>query len=145
MYNHETFYIHYLKYFLYFSAICAVKRPMTKKKQTHSISDYTLSERLKYLRLGRKLTQKDLAENSGVSQSTIAQIETGRKDPSITTLRKLSDALDMDIALFFATDDVHVFDMKRLKKKYKSVDDLNPTLYTAIGKIIRYAKDINYF
>lgn len=117
---------------------------MAKKKQTHSISDYTLGERLKYLRLGRKLTQKDLAENSGVSQSTIAQIETGRKDPSITTLRKLSDALDMDIALFFATDDVHVFDMKRLKKKYKSVDDLNPTLYMGLGKVVQFARSIKF-
>lgn len=115
-----------------------------KNKNDHSISDYTLSERLKYIRLNRKLTQKELADKSKISQSTIAQIETGRKDPSITTLRKLADALDMDIALFFATDDVHVFDMKRLKKKYKSMDDLNPTLYTAFGKIIRYATEIGF-
>lgn len=108
------------------------------------ISQYTLPERLKYLRMDRQLTQAQLASKSKVSQSTIAQIESGRKDPSINTLRMLAGAMDIEIAILFASDDVHVFDMKRLQKKYKSVDDLNPTLYMAIGKVVAYAKKIGF-
>jgi len=114
---------------------------MAKK---NGISQYTLPERLKYLRMDRDMTQADLAKKSKVSQSTIAQIESGRKDPSISTLRQIAGALDIEIAILFASDDVHIFDMKRLRQRYKRADELKPTIYTAIGKIIRYAKDIGY-
>ena len=113
-------------------------------KEIKTISEYTLPERLRYLRRARNISQADLAKSSKVSQSTIAQIESGRKDPSITTLRQIASALDIEIAILFASDDVHVFDMKRLTKKYRSVDDLNSTLYMALGKIIKYAKDIGF-
>ena len=111
----------------------------------NSISGYSLPERLLYLRQERRhLTQAQLAKMSGVSQSTIAQIEKGRKDPSISTLRKIAEALGVNMAVLFASDDVHVFDMQRLKKKYDHVDKLNPTLYTALGKVIQWAKDIGF-
>lgn len=109
-----------------------------------SISQYTLPERLRYLRISRELTQAELAEAAKVSQSTIAQIESGKKDPSISTLKQIAQGLDIEIAILFASDDVHVFDMKRLKRKYKKVDDLNATLYMAIGKVLRYAREIGY-
>ena len=107
-------------------------------------SEYSLSERLIYLRERRNLTQVELAKTADVSQSTIAQIESGRKDPSLSTLIKLAKALDCHIAILFSTDDVHVFDMARLKKKYNSVDKLNPTLYHALGKVVAYAKEIGF-
>ena len=34
--------------------------------------------------------------------------------------------------------------MKRLRSKYKDSSDLNPTLYKALGEVIRYAKDIGF-
>jgi len=114
------------------------------KRTKKGISQYTLPERLKYLRVGRNITQSELAKKSKVSQSTIAQIESGKKDPSIQALRQIASALDVEIAILFASDDVHVFDLKKLKAKYKTPDDLNPTIYTALGKVVRYAKDIGF-
>ena len=111
----------------------------------HSISGYSLPERLKYFRQERRgFSQAELAVKSGVSQSTIAQIEKGRKDPSISTLRKIAEALDVHMAVLFASDDVHVFDMARLKVKYDHVDKLNPTLYTALGKVMAWGKKIGW-
>ena len=107
-------------------------------------SDYSISERLSYMRERRQLTQTELAKNANVSQSTIAQIESGRKDPSLSTLIKLAKALDCHVAVLFSTDDVHVFDMHRLKKKYNSVDKLNPTVYHALGKVVAYAREIGF-
>lgn len=107
--------------------------------------DYSLPERIQYLRQERrKMTQAQLAKLSGVSQSTIAQIESGTKDPSISTLKKIATALDVHIALLFSSNDVHVFDMKALKTRYNHVDKLNPTLYTALGRVISWAKDIGF-
>jgi transcriptional regulator with XRE-family HTH domain len=113
-------------------------------KKSKSISSYTLPERLKYLRQSRKLTQGELAKKAAVAQSTIAQIESGRKDPSISTLKQIAGALDIEIAILFATDDVHVFDMKRMNAKYHKIEDLNPTLHVAIDKVVRYAKKIGF-
>lgn len=116
--------------------------PKTSVKK--AISDYTLAQRLLYLRQRRNFTQAELARQAGVSQSTIAQIESGRKDPSLSTVKKIADALDVHMAILFAADDVHVFDMKRLRTKYGHVDQLNETLYFAIGKVVAYARDIGY-
>jgi transcriptional regulator with XRE-family HTH domain len=115
-----------------------------KQNRSEKIDHYDLAERLIYMRERRNLTQAALAKAASVSQSTVAQIEAGGKDPSITTLKKLAAALDVHIAILFAGDDVHVFDMKRLKKKYDNVDKLNETIYFSLGKVIQYAKNIKY-
>lgn len=108
------------------------------------ISQYSLPERVAYFRKQREMTQAQLADKAGVSQSTIAQIESGDKDPSIETLKKIAKAFDTHIAILFAAEDVFVFDMTKLRKKYDHVDKLNPTLYFALGKIVSYAKDIGF-
>ncbi|RME18058.1 MAG: XRE family transcriptional regulator [Bdellovibrio sp.] len=115
------------------------------KKRQNRLSRYTLPERVRYLRQSRELSQAQLAKKAKVSQSTIAQIESGRKDPSISTLKKIAKALEVEIAILFASEDVLVFDLKKLRKKYNSPDKLHPTIYMALGKIIRYAKDIGFF
>lgn len=104
--------------------------------------EYSLSERLKFLRESRKLTQGGLAKLAGLSQATIAHIEKNTKDPSVETLNKIAAALDIHIATLFAADDVFVFDMKRLRRKYDDVDKLTPHLYMAVAKVVQYAKDV---
>ncbi len=106
--------------------------------------EYSLKDRIIYLREIRKLTQAGLAQAAGVSQSTIAHIEKGDKDPSLSTLKRIADALEVHIAILFTSDTVHVFDMEKLKKKYTHVDKLNPTLYFALGKVVAYARDIGF-
>jgi len=119
-----------------------MKKP--KAASRPNLERFTLSERIKYLRQKRDLTQAQLAKLALISQSTVAQIESGDKDPSFTTLLKLSQALDCHIAVLFTSEDLHVFDMKRLKKKYNSVDKLNPTLYYSFGRVIEFAKEIGF-
>jgi transcriptional regulator with XRE-family HTH domain len=115
------------------------------KKNPHSISKYSLPDRIHYIRQERRqMTQAELAKATGLSQSTIAQIEKGKKDPSISALKKIAVALDVHLSVLFASDEVHVFDMPRLKRKYDHVDKLNETLYMALGKIVQYAKDIGF-
>jgi len=45
----------------------------------------------------RLMTQSDLATASGLSQGAIAQIESGKRNPTVETARKLADALNCDI------------------------------------------------
>ncbi|HRK01508.1 MAG TPA: helix-turn-helix transcriptional regulator [Oligoflexia bacterium] len=115
-----------------------------KKKDPPRDDYYNLGARVRFIRESRELSQKSLAKTAGISQSTVAQIETGRMDPSVNTLQKIAVALDTDIATIFASKDIHVFDLARLKSKYGDVEKLTPHLYTALGKIIQYAKDIGF-
>jgi transcriptional regulator with XRE-family HTH domain len=56
---------------------------------------------VKEIRRRKGWSQKDLAEESGVGQDTISGIESGRHEPRPSTLRKLADALDVEVADFF--------------------------------------------
>ncbi len=115
---------------------------MASKKR--KLDEFDLSQRIKYLRGLRNLSQAELSRMAKVSQATIAQIESGRKDPSVTTLRKIASALDVCVATLFTSDDIHVFDLPRLRRKYKNVKDLNATLYRALDQMIRFARDIKF-
>jgi transcriptional regulator with XRE-family HTH domain len=56
------------------------------------------------LRHARELagfSQQNLADESGVSQHTISEIELGRRKPQGRTLRKLAKALDIDVRELF--------------------------------------------
>jgi transcriptional regulator with XRE-family HTH domain len=52
--------------------------------------------RLKELRARRLLSQRDLADEAGLSPATIAKIETNKVEPNYRTLRKLVTALEVE-------------------------------------------------
>jgi transcriptional regulator with XRE-family HTH domain len=53
------------------------------------------------LRLARNYTQEELAERAGLSYKFIGEVERGIGNPSLSTLERLSGALDIDIAELF--------------------------------------------
>ena len=55
-----------------------------------------IGEKLKEARTRRLLTQDELAEKAGVSQSTIANIERNNAEPRFRTIRKVAKALEVD-------------------------------------------------
>ena len=54
-----------------------------------------IGERLRELRTRRYLTQRELAQQSGMSPATIAKLETDVTEPRPGTIRKLAEALDV--------------------------------------------------
>ncbi len=59
-----------------------------------------LGEQVRNVRKSRGITLKELAERTGLSIGYISQIERDLTDPSLSTLRKLSEALDVPTYLF---------------------------------------------
>lgn len=57
-----------------------------------------IAMRLKQLRAKRGWTQEQLAEKAGINRGYLARLETGRHDPTITTLEKLAKALRVKVA-----------------------------------------------
>jgi transcriptional regulator with XRE-family HTH domain len=55
-------------------------------------------ENLRHIREQAGYSQQDLADESGVSQHTISEIELGRRKPQGRTLRKLAKVLDVQVA-----------------------------------------------
>ena len=64
----------------------------------------TLGELIKKERKNSNMTQEKLAETIGVTHSYIAKIEGGYQGASNKTLRKLADALQIDIVELYNTD-----------------------------------------
>lgn len=55
--------------------------------------DHRLVESLIRLRRASGLTQQDVAERMGVTQSAVARIETSQRDPRLSTLRRYAMAV----------------------------------------------------
>ncbi|GAB2621323.1 helix-turn-helix domain-containing protein [Pseudactinotalea suaedae] len=64
-----------------------------------------LGERLRELRSARGLTLRRLADETGLSAGLLSQLENGRTDPSIETLRRLAKVFDSDLADLFREPD----------------------------------------
>lgn len=62
------------------------------------------AEKLKYKRLEKKLTQKELAELIGVKDSAITQYEKGKREPKMNIIFKLAEALGVSIDYFNNND-----------------------------------------
>lgn len=68
-----------------------------------SLSNTHFGARLKELREGRGLTQKDLADRAGVSKGAISNWEQGIREPSLVNATRLADALGVELAAFLET------------------------------------------
>jgi len=65
-------------------------------KQLHYVID-----KIKVIRKKKGISQMELSLRSNLSQSFIANIEKGKKQPSVITLIRIADALDVNPQEFF--------------------------------------------
>jgi transcriptional regulator with XRE-family HTH domain len=56
-----------------------------------------LGMKVQALRDKRAMTQAALAKKAGLSRGYLARVETGRHEPTLTTLRKLAKALGVPV------------------------------------------------
>ena len=63
-----------------------------------------IGERLKQLRISRGLSQRELAKLAGTTNSTISAIEKNAVSPSVSSLKKLLDAIGISLSEFFSMD-----------------------------------------
>ncbi|MYL37396.1 helix-turn-helix domain-containing protein [Halobacillus litoralis] len=92
-----------------------------------------LSQRLKYARKNKKLTQDGLAKLVNTSKGTISNYENGYSTPSNDMLVTLADALDVSVDYLLGrtlkanthnTDDFDpIYEINKLLRKY-DVDDM---------------------
>lgn len=62
--------------------------------------------KVKMLRIERKISQQDLAASCNFEKSNLARIESGRTNPTVATLLKICQVLDVPIGQLFDFEDV---------------------------------------
>ena len=60
-----------------------------------------LGLRIKYLRGMRRLSQEDLALESGVNKNYLSDLERGMRNPTVKVLEKIAIALDISLSELF--------------------------------------------
>ena len=63
-----------------------------------------IGERIRQLRESRSMTQSQLQSSSRVSRSYLSRIESGQMTPSLGTLEKIAEALDVGLNRFFVPE-----------------------------------------
>ena len=70
-----------------------LKDPKVKKEYDALEPKYALIESIILARKEKNLTQKQLSELTGITQSDLSKIENGNANPSLNTLLKLANGL----------------------------------------------------
>ena len=52
-------------------------------------------------RISQNLTQKELAERTGINQADISKLENGTRNPSVNLLKRLADGMGMALRIEF--------------------------------------------
>ncbi|MBM7587254.1 transcriptional regulator with XRE-family HTH domain [Bacillus pakistanensis] len=67
--------------------------------------DNKLGKDFKRIRKSKKLTLREVSERSGLSVSFLSQVERGNSSVTFTSLRKIAEALEVNINLFFEAEE----------------------------------------
>lgn len=76
-----------------------LKDPEFRKEYDALEPEYKLAIALIRLRLAKGLTQEELARLLNTKQESIARLESGSSLPSLSTVKKVADALDADLEI----------------------------------------------
>lgn len=72
-----------------------LRDPKTKKEYDALDFEFRLIRALITARVEKKLTQRELAKNIGVAQSALARFESGRINPTLSFLKKVTRGLGL--------------------------------------------------
>ncbi len=85
-----------------------------KTRGEKSCIDYKL---LKERRLQKKLTQFELADETGLHYAHLGQIERGQKEPKVSTLYKICEVLDLQLDAVLIKETMEELDSKVCEKE----------------------------
>ena len=85
--------------------------------------EFNIGQRLKAARTERNLSQRELARKSGVTNGMISQIEGNNTSPSVSSLKRILDALPLTLSEFFSGDSA---DNEQIFFRAAELQELNP-------------------
>lgn len=90
-----------------------------------------LGNSIKNIRKQKGLTQIDFAAKSGITQTYLSQIENNQKEPNLSTLKAISEALEvpLPIIFFLSMDENDV-----QKKKREAFNLVSPSVKSLVNE-----------
>ena len=76
-----------------------LKDPENKKVYDSLEIEFKIHEALISARIEKKLTQKELAKKLGIAQSALARFESGRTNPTLSFLQKITTGLGLKLTV----------------------------------------------
>lgn len=78
-----------------------MQNPAFRSEHEATRTEYEVARALIEARTSMNMTQKELAERSGIRQSNISRIENGTCSPTISTLQLLAKGLGKELSISF--------------------------------------------
>ena len=75
--------------------------PEFRKEYEALQPEYETKRAMIQARINSGMTQKQLAEKTGIAQADISKLENGNANPSLRTLQRLASAMGMQVKLEF--------------------------------------------
>lgn len=78
-----------------------------------------IGENIKAFRSIKKLSQKEVALTIGIDQAQYSRIESGKVEPTLSSLKKIADALSISVGDLFSDEkpvDINSFDADLVEK-----------------------------
>lgn len=76
-----------------------------KKEYDALEAEFSIIQAMLDARKASGLTQRDLADRTGIAQADISRLENGNANPSLRTLQRLADGMGMKLKLEFIPAD----------------------------------------
>lgn len=80
-----------------------MKNPEFRKEYEDLQPEFSVIRALVDARISQNMTQKELAEKSGVNQADISKIENGTRNPSLKLLQRLATGMGMELKIEFVS------------------------------------------
>ncbi len=88
------------------------------------------------VRKAQKMTQKELAARTGLAQADISELESGRRSPTVKTLMRLAEGMDMDLEIRFVP--------KRGEEEKPDDEIMKPAVQTKDASLSAKEKSTSY-
>ena len=76
-----------------------LKSPMNRRAYESLDVEFKIYNALVRERIQKKLTQKQLADRIGIAQSALARFESGRTNPTLSFLQKVTSSLGLKLTV----------------------------------------------
>lgn len=76
-----------------------LKSPMNRRAYESLDVEFKIYNALVRERIQKKLTQKQLADRIGIAQSALARFESGRTNPTLSFLQKITSGLGLKLTV----------------------------------------------
>lgn len=110
---------------------------ITPREDVNQVED--IGRKLRTLRKGKKLTQKDVADRLGLVRATISNYEVGRRTPHLSELKRFAELYGVTLDYFGVSQKDEMFELVSRAREVFSNENISTqdkeTLYRELMKI----------